>query len=62
LVATRNEELLENNSRAKLFIGQKLSSNIPLVVQGVRVSFDVVPKDVSKTVHIVKTFKADIVQ
>lgn len=61
VVATQKEELFENYSRAKLYIGQKLSSNMPLVVQGVRVSFDVVPKDGGKTVHIVKTFQANVV-
>jgi len=61
VVATQNEKLFENYSRSKLYTGQKLSSNIPLVVQGVRVSFDVVPKDGGKTVHIVKAFQADIV-
>lgn len=60
LVATENRELIENNSRAKLYIGQKLLSNIELTIQGVRVSFDVVPKNGSKPVHIVKTFQADV--
>ena len=60
VVATQNDDIFENFSQVKLYTGQKLSSNIPLVVQGVRVSFDVVPKDGGKTVHIVKTFKADI--
>jgi hypothetical protein len=60
LVATENKELIENNSRAKLYIGQKLLSNIELTIQGVRVSFDVVPKNGSKPVHIVKVFQADI--
>jgi len=61
IVATQNAGILENYSRAKLFIGQKLTSNLPLTIQGVRVGFDVVPKDGSKTVHIVKTFQADII-
>jgi len=61
IVATQNAGLFENYSRAKLFIGQKLTSNLPLTIQGVRVGFDVVPKDGSKKVHIVKTFQADII-
>jgi hypothetical protein len=61
VVATQTDGVFENFSRVKLYLGQKLSSNLPLIVQGVRVSFDVVPKDGSKTVHIVKTFKANIV-
>ena len=61
LVATEKEGLLEDYSTVKLYTGQKLMSNLPLVIQGVRVSFDVVPKDGGKTVHIVKTFQADIV-
>ncbi len=60
LVATENKELVENNSRTKLYVGQKLLSNIELTVQGVRVSFDVVPEDGSKPVHIVKVFQAEI--
>jgi hypothetical protein len=60
IVATENRELIENKSRAKLYIGQKLLSNTELTIQGVRVSFDVVPKNGSKPVHIVKVFQADI--
>ena len=55
IVAT-NTELREPQT----YSGQKLTSNVPLDIQGVRVGFDVVPKDGSQTVHIVKTFKADI--
>lgn len=60
LVATKEEKLLENLTRSKLYTGQTLSSNLPLFIQGVRVSFDVVPKDGSSKVHIVKTFRATI--
>lgn len=60
LVATDHKDIMENNSRAKLYIGQKLLSNVELTIQGVRVSFDVVPKNGSKPVHIVKVFKAEI--
>jgi hypothetical protein len=37
-----------------------LKSNQELNVIGVRVSFDVVPKDGSQKYTIVKTFKADV--
>lgn len=60
LVSTENQSLFQDNSNVKLYTGQILTSNIPLTVQGVRVSFDVVPKNGSKTVHIVKTFQADL--
>lgn len=60
LVSTENKSLFQNNSNAKLYAGQTLTSNVPLTIQGVRVSFDVVPKNGSKTIHIVKTFKGDL--
>lgn len=58
LVATEQESLIEDNKRANLFTGQILKSNKPLHIQGVRVSFDLVPKDGADTVHFIKTFKA----
>ncbi len=58
LVATEQESLIEDNKRANLFRGQILKSNKPLHIQGVRVSFDLVPKDGADTVHFIKTFKA----
>ena len=61
IVATQNADISENYSRAKLYIGQKLISKLPLTIQGVRVGFDVVPKDGSKTVHIAKIFQSDII-
>jgi hypothetical protein len=61
LVSTENKSLFHDNSNDKLYTGQTLASNIPLTIQGVRVSFDVVPKNGSKTVHIVKTFQADLI-
>lgn len=61
MVATEHPELLENNSRAKLYLSQKLLSNVELTIQGVRVSFDVVPKDGGKPVHIAKVFDMDLI-
>ena len=61
LVATEGKSTFQNYSTSMLYTGQKLTSTIPLTIQGVRVSFDVVPKDGAKTVHIIKTFLADIV-
>ncbi len=60
LVSTENKSVFQNNSSVKLYTGQTLTSNVPLTIQGVRVSFDVVPKNGSKTVHIIKTFQADL--
>src|SRR5258706_5473736 len=42
------------------FSGQKLQASDALTIVGVRVSFDVVPKDGSQKYRIVKTFKADL--
>jgi hypothetical protein len=61
LIATETPSFLTKDySQAKLYTGQILTSNMPLTIQGVRVSFDVVPKNGSKTVHIVKTFQSDL--
>ena len=60
LVATEETSLIHENQRADLFQGHILKSNKPLNIQGVRVSFDVIPKDGGKTVQIIKTFKADL--
>ena len=61
IVATENESLLKDFSRAELFIGKQLSSNIELFIQGVRVCFDLIPANGSKPVHIVKLFKANVI-
>ncbi len=58
LVATEQESLLEDGKRATFYMGQLLKANKPLHIQGVRVSFDLVPKNGSGTVHFIKTFKA----
>ena len=60
LVATEQETLVKDQQGVSLFTGQLLKSNKPLVIQGVRVSFDVVPKDGGESVHIIKTFKANL--
>ncbi|MDM8177734.1 MULTISPECIES: hypothetical protein [Olivibacter] len=46
---------------SKVYKGRQLSSNKALDVVGVRVSFDLVPSNGSSKVHIIKTFKANIV-
>jgi hypothetical protein len=61
LIATQDPELFDLEGRKELFIGQKLTSDMPLSIQGVRVSFDVVPKDGGNKIHIAKMFMADIV-
>jgi hypothetical protein len=43
-----------------LYAGTTLAASQELTIQGVRVSFDVVPNNGSSPVHIVKTFKADV--
>jgi len=43
-----------------LYAGTTLAASQELTIQGVRVSFDVTPKNGSAPVHIVKTFKADV--
>ena len=58
LVATEQELLIEGGKRATLFKGQLLKANKPLHIQGMRVSFDLVPKDGGDAVHFIKTFKA----
>jgi len=49
-----------SNQDALIYSGQQLKSNLELNVIGVRVSFDVVPKDGSPKYTIVKTFKANV--
>ncbi len=44
-----------------IFIGQKFTSDVPLNILGVRVSFDVVPTNGAKPIHLVKLFKAEVV-
>lgn len=43
-----------------VYAGTTLAASQELTVQGVRVAFDVVPKNGSPTVHITKTFRADV--
>jgi len=59
LVATEQEFLIDNNERARIFTGQLLKSNKPIHIQGVRVSFDVVPINGGEKIHFIKTFKGD---
>lgn len=54
--ASSAEEILMR----KRFRGTSLESNEPLTVEGVRVSFDVVPRNGGPVVHHVKTFRADV--
>ncbi|MFD3000277.1 hypothetical protein ACFS7Z_07885 [Pontibacter toksunensis] len=60
LVATEQEALMKDNNLANLYAGQILKSSKPLHVQGVRVSFDVVPKNGGGKVHMIKTFRAGL--
>jgi hypothetical protein len=41
-------------------MGHKLTPDKSLHIQGVRVSFDVVPENGDAMVHITKTFKAEM--
>lgn len=49
-----------NLTEAKIYQGKILKASAPLNLLGVRVSFDVVPKNGSDSVKIIKTFKADL--
>jgi len=60
IVATESSDLIKDFSQTKFYRGQMISSNAPLTIQGVRVSFDVVPKDGGPVISVVKTFKADV--
>lgn len=60
LVATEQETLMKDNKLANLYAGQILKSSKPLHIQGVRVSFDVVPKNGGGKVHMIKTFRAGL--
>lgn len=60
LVASEFESLVDEEGMTNIFVGQILKSNKPLFIQGVRVSFDVIPFDGAKPVHIIKTFKAEL--
>lgn len=59
-IVAKDLEDAKSLTEAKIFSGQQLRSNMPLSIIGVRVSFDVVPKNGSKTVKVVKTFSADV--
>ena len=60
LVATEQESLMKSNKLANLYAGQILKSSKPLHIQGVRVSFDVVPKSGGNKIHMIKTFRAGL--
>jgi hypothetical protein len=49
-----------NLTEAKLYQGQQLKASAPLNVLGVRVSFEVVPKNGTAPIRIIKTFKANV--
>ncbi|OQP42809.1 hypothetical protein A4H97_11655 [Niastella yeongjuensis] len=49
-----------NLTEAHLYQGQQLKASAPLNILGVRVSLEVVPKNGSAPVKIIKTFKADL--
>jgi len=59
IVAVASNET-PNLTEAKLYQGQQLKASAPLTIPGVRVSFEVVPKNGAATVKIIKTFKADL--
>ncbi|WP_205513873.1 hypothetical protein [Longitalea arenae] len=51
-----------NLTEAKMYKGKILKASAPIHALGVRVSFEVVPKNGSAPVRIIKTFKANIVE
>jgi hypothetical protein len=50
----------KNLTEATIYHGKILKASAPLTILGVRVSFEVVPKNGSAPVTIVKTFKANV--
>jgi hypothetical protein len=60
-IVAKDMEDAKSLTEARIFKGQQLKSNELLSIIGVRVSFDVVPRNGSKKVRIVKTFSADVV-
>jgi hypothetical protein len=61
IVAVDAEET-KNLTEARLYRGNTLKASEPLKILGVRVAFEVVPKNGSGAVRIVKTFRANVVQ
>jgi len=59
IVAIDTKEI-SSLTEAKIYQGKILKTSAPLNLLGVRVSFDVVPKNGSDSVKIIKTFKADL--
>jgi hypothetical protein len=51
----------KNLTEAKIYRGKVLKASAPLTILGVRVSLEVVPKNGSAPVKIIKTFKANVV-
>lgn len=63
LVGTETDLLEKDYTQAAdLYTGQTLASNKKLFIQGVRVSFNVQPKNSQKTFHIIKTFRAQLIE
>lgn len=55
-----DEQETKNLTEAKMYKGRVLKASQPLNLLGVRVSFEVVPKNGSTPVKIIKTFKANV--
>ena len=60
IVAVDAEEI-KNLTEAKIYRGSVIKASAPLTILGVRVSFEVAPKNGSTPIKIIKTFKADVV-
>lgn len=61
-IVAKDMEDAKSLTEARIFKGQQLKSNELLSIIGVRVSFDVVPRNGSKKVRIVKTFSAEVIE
>ncbi|AEW00368.1 hypothetical protein A4D02_23870 [Niastella koreensis] len=59
IVAVAGNETL-NYTEARLYQGQQLKASAPITILGVRVSLEVVPKNGSAPIKIIKTFKANL--
>lgn len=59
-IVALDEKETKNITEAKMYAGKILKASKPLKILGVRVSLDVTPKNGSKPIKLIKTFKAEI--
>jgi hypothetical protein len=59
-IVALDEKETKNITEARMYAGKILKASKPLKILGIRVSFDVTPKNGSKPIKLIKTFKAAI--